>query len=164
MSGTGQDDARVLALARAGVERAAPEELPLFGPTSEAFLEDPASLGRQRGGDQVLGFGVETALVLVTPAALSVARDVVTFVANQVRARLASEGEGAVQRTLDRIFGGDKAPADTATPAEPPPPELSDEQLERVHALALEKARLLRLSDAKAELLADSIVGSLATG
>jgi hypothetical protein len=49
-------------------------------------------------------------------------------------------------------------------PAEPPPPELSEEQLGRVRALALEKARLLKLSDAKAELLADSIVGGLATG
>lgn len=160
MSGTVQDDTRVLELARAGVERAAPEELPLFGPTSEAFLVDPASLEREGGGDQVLGFGVESALVLVTPAALSVAREVVTFLAAQVRARLKDEGEGAVQRTLDRIFGG----KDAAAPAEPPPPELSDEQLERVHELALEKARLLKLPDAKAELLADSIVGSLATG
>lgn len=160
MSGTGQDDTRVLELARAGIRRAAPEELPLFGPTSEAFLEDPASLDRADGGDQVLGFGAEAALVLVTPAALSVAREVVTFVATQVRARLKDEGEGAVQRTLDRIFGHKHDGA----PAEPPPPELSGEQLARVHALALEKARLLKLPHAKAELLADSIVGSLATG
>jgi hypothetical protein len=32
-----------------------------------------------------------------------------------------------------------------------------------VRALALEKARSLRLSDTKATLLADSLVGSLAT-
>jgi hypothetical protein len=160
VSGTAQDDTRVLELARAGVEGAAPEELPLFGPTSEAFLHDPAALEREGGGDQLLGFGVESALVLVTPAALSIAREVVSYVAAQVRARLADEGEGAVQRTLDRIFGRKEPGA----PAEPPPPELSEEQLGRVRALALEKARLLKLSDAKAELLADSIVGGLATG
>jgi hypothetical protein len=161
VSGTATDDTRVLELARAGVERAAPEELPLFGPTSEAFLEDPASLEREGGGDRTLGFGVESALVLVTPAALSVARELVTYVTAQVRARLADEGEGVIQRTLDRIFGGRKP---SAEPAEPAPPELSDEQLERVRAMALEKAKQLRLSDEKAELLADSLVGSLATG
>jgi hypothetical protein len=159
MSAAGGDDVRVLELARASVERAAPEELPLFGPTSEAYLEDPSRLDRDGGGDRMLGFGAEAAMVLVTPAALSVARDVVTFVVAQVRARLKDEGEGAVQGVLDRIFGRRKPDA----PPQPKPPELSDEQLDRVRALALEKARQLKLPEAKAELLADSIVGSLAT-
>jgi hypothetical protein len=159
MSAATGDDARVLELARASVERAAPEELPLFGPTSEAFLEDPARLERDGGGDRMLGFGAEAAMVLVTPAALSVARDVVSFVVTQVRARLAHEGEGAIQGALDRIFGKHMPDASP----EPKPPELSDEELVRVREMALEKARLLKLPDAKAELLADSIVGSLAT-
>lgn len=159
MSGTGTQDALVAGLARATVERAAPEELPLFGPTSQAFFEDPSSLERGDRGDRMLGFGVDAALVLVTPAALSVAKEVVGFIVQQVRARLRDEGEGAVQKTLDRIFDRD-APE---TPDEPKPPELSDEQLERVRALALEKAEQLRLPAAKAELLADSLVGSLAT-
>ena len=154
------EDALIADLARSTVERAAPAELPLFGPTSEAFFEDPAALERGGGGDKMLGFGVDAALVLITPAALSVAKDVVGFVAAQVRARLKDEGEGAVQSTLDRIFGRRKP----ESPAEPKPPELSDEQLERVHELALEKAKQLKLAPDKAELLADSLVGSLATG
>jgi len=153
------EDALIADLARSTVERAAPAELPLFGPTSEAFFEDPAALERGGGGDKMLGFGVDAALVLITPAALSVAKDVVGFVAAQVRARLKDEGEGAVQSTLDRIFGKRKPDA----PAEAQPPELSDEELVRVREMALEKARLLKLPEAKAELLADSIVGSLAT-
>ncbi len=159
MSGPASEDALVADLARATVERAAPAELPLFGPTSEAFFEDPAALERDGGGDKMLGFGVDAALVLITPAALSVAKDVVGFVAAQVRARLRDEGEGAVQSTLDRIFGRRKP----ETADEPKPPELSDEQLEHVRKLALEKAKQLKLPPDKAELLADSLVGSLAT-
>lgn len=160
MSAAAGDDALVLELARATVERAAPEELPLFGPTSEAFLEDPARLEREGGGDRMLGFGAEAAMLLITPAALQVARDVFNFVAAQVRSRLRDEGEGAIQGTLDRIFGK----RGEAAAAEPKPPELSDEELVRVREVALEKAKLLKLPEAKAELLADSLVGSLATG
>jgi hypothetical protein len=162
VSAAAGDDALVLELARATVQRAAPEELPLFGPVSEAYLEDPAQLERDGGGDRMLGFGAEAAMLLITPAALQIARDVFNFVAAQVRSRLRDEGEGAIQGTLDRIFG--KRGADAAAAPEPKPPELSDEELVRVRAVALEKAKLLKLPEAKAELLADSLVGSLATG
>ena len=50
------------------------------------------------------------------------------------------------------------ADAAAATPA------LSGEELARVRALALEKAEQLRLPPDKAGLLADAIVGGLATG
>jgi hypothetical protein len=162
VSGTPVDDALIAGVARNAVERAAPEELPLFRPVSEAFFEDPDALDRPGGGDQLLGFGVDAAVVLVTPVALSVARDVVRFVGDQLRKRLATEGEGTVQKALDRIFkrGGD----DKQEPGEHAPPELTDEELERVRAIALEKARQLKLAPDKAELLADSIVGGLATG
>jgi hypothetical protein len=161
VSGAAVDDGLVAELARGAVERAAPEELPLFRPTSEAFFDDPESVTRKDGGDDVLGFGVDAAMVLVTPVALSVARDVVEFVAAQVRSRLKSEGEGAVQKALDRIFKRGAEPAKPADPAAPP--ELTDEELVRVHAIALEKAQQLKLAPAKAELLADAIVGGLAT-
>jgi hypothetical protein len=158
------DDARVTALARAAVERAAPEELPLFRATSEAYLRDPAALERQRAGgkDDMLGFGAEAAMVLVTPVALSVASDVLRFVGEQIRRVARKEGEGAVDALVDRVAGRDEEAA-AAAPAEPAPLELTDEQLEQVRAVALEKAKLLKLPDAKAELLADSLVGSLAT-
>ncbi len=159
------DDARVTALARAAVERAAPEELPLFRATSEAYLRDPAALERQRAGskDDMLGFGAEAAMVLVTPVALSVATDVLRFLGEQIRRVARKEGEGAVDALVDRVAGRDDDAAAPAAPAEPPPLELTDEQLEQVRAVALEKAKLLKLPDAKAELLADSLVGSLAT-
>jgi len=156
------DDARITALARAAVERAAPEELPLFRATSEAYLRDPAALEQRGGKDELLGFGLEAAAVLVTPVALSVARDVLVFFGEQIRRVARKEGEAAVDRLVDRDAGRDED-EEIAAPAPDGPAELTDEQLDQVRALALEKAKLLKLPDAKAALLADSLVGSLAT-
>jgi hypothetical protein len=151
-------DDLVAALARATVERAAPEELPLFAPMSEAYLADPKALDGGKGRDEMLGFGVEAAAVLITPVALQVARDVLGFLHEQLRERAREQGEGAIDRIIARLVGKKDA-ADAAEPV----PELTDAQLEQVRALALEKAKTLKLSDTKATLLADSLVGSLAT-
>jgi hypothetical protein len=156
MSTGAAEDVLLERLARAGVEGAAPEELPLFPAMSEAYRNDPAALEARAGKDDPLGFGVDVALTLVTPIALTVARDVVGFVVEQLRQRAREQGEGAIDRLIERLVGRDEAePAAT--------PVLSREQLARVRTLALEKALQLKLPTAKAELLADSLAGSLAT-
>ena len=151
-------DDLVAELARATVERAAPEELPLFAPMSEAYLADPKALEPGKGRDEMLGFGVEAAAMLVTPVALQVARDVLGFLHEQLRERAREQGEGAIDRIIARLVGK----KDESAAAEPAA-ELTDAQLQQVRALAFEKARSLKLSDSRAELLADSLVGSLAT-
>ena len=161
MSARSADDVLVAALARASVERAAPEELPLFRATSEAYFDDPAALEKRRSGDEMLGFGIDSAVMLLTPVALAVAKDVIEFIGTQLRARAEKEGEGAIDRVLDRLLRRNGEPAAATAPAAPA--ELTDEQLNQVRALALEKAKQLKLSDEKAELLAESLVGSLAT-
>jgi hypothetical protein len=154
------EDALVEQLARSAVTQAAPEELPLFRPTSEAYFDDPESLGKTGSGDRVLGFGVEAAAVLVTPVALTVARDVLNFIVEQVRGRARETGRDIFDRLADRLLGRG---GERNEPDDPADRELTDEQLEQVRTLALEKARLLKLSPEKAQLLADSLVGSLAT-
>ena len=165
------DDELVLALARATVERAAPEELVLFPAASEAYLEgrDPAKATR---GDPMLGFGVDAAVVLLTPVALSVAKDVLGFLRVQLGKHAAKHAEEGIDWLVARLLGRDDDAAATAGPApdgggvaaEPAaPPELTDEQLAQVRDLALQKAKQLKLPPAKAQLLANSLVGSLAT-
>lgn len=152
-------DALVVALARATVERAAPEELVLFPAASEAYLDgrDPSNATR---GDPMLGFGIETAVVLLTPVAITVAKDVLGYLRAQLEKRAEEHGEEAIDWLIDRLLRRNgKEPAAKADEAL----ELTDEQLEQVRQLALEKAQQLELPDAKAKLLADSLVGSLAT-
>ena len=160
MSAQPADDVLVAALARASIERAAPEELPLFRATSQAYFNDPEALEKQRSRDEMLGFGVDAAVMLVTPVALAVAKDVIEFIGAHLRARAEKEGGGAIDRVLDRLVNRDGEAAATEPAGVP---ELTDEQLDQVRTLALEKAKQLKLSDAKAELLAESLVGSLAT-
>jgi hypothetical protein len=151
-----KSDELVATLARATVEKAAPEELPLFPATSEAYFEDPQALERGGGKDEMLGFGVDAAMVLMTPIALQVAKDVIGFLGEQLRERARAEGEGAIDRIIARLVnrnGGEDEAVE----------ELTDEQLEQVRELAIKKGRALKLSDERATLLADSLVGSLAT-
>jgi hypothetical protein len=154
-----QSDALVAVLARATVEKAAPEELPLFRPTSEAYFADPQALERSGDKEAMLGFGVDAAMVLMTPVVLQVAKDVIGFLGQQLRERAAAEGEGAIDRMIARIVNRDGGGEREGEPAA----ELTDEQLEQVRAFAIEKGRALKLSDERATLLADSLVGSLAT-
>jgi hypothetical protein len=155
-------DALVAALARSAVAQTAPEELPLFRATSEAYLRDPSSVRARRSAEEMLGFGVDAALVLVTPVALQIARDLVNFVVERVRAKARDRGEEAVDGVLEKLLGGDDGTPKEAA-ADEAGLDLSDDQLEQVRALALEKAALLELPEDKARLLADSLVGSLAT-
>lgn len=151
-----EHDDLVAALARAAVARAAPEELPLFRATSEAYFRDPSSVTAPKRRDDVLGFGVDAAVLLISPIALQVAKDVLGFLHGALRERAREHGEHALDRLLARLVGRDAEAGAEAV-------ELSDEELARVRAVALEKARALKLPDEKAALLADSLVGSLAT-
>jgi hypothetical protein len=165
--GGGREDELVAALARRAVASAAPGELPLFRATSRAYFEDPGSLRRAgTAADDMLGFGPGEAALLLTPVALDVARRVVDFVLDHVRATAEAEAgeavDGATARLLHRLGVGD-GPG-SAADAPPETPLLSPEQLHEVHRVALEKAHQLQLPDATADLLADSVVGGLAAG
>ncbi|MGE0227546.1 MAG: hypothetical protein AB7I38_02955 [Dehalococcoidia bacterium] len=161
------DDALVAQLARDAVARTAPEELPLFRATSAAYFDDPESLQRERSGDDMLGFGVGEALVLVTPVALSIAREVLDFVTDEIRRHAREAGTEAIDALVERLRKKKEPDAVAPDAAEPAPsaevPLLSGDQLRRVRALAVEKAQALALPPDKADLLADSLVGSLAT-
>jgi hypothetical protein len=103
----------------------------------------------------MLGFGVDAAVVLMTPVVLQVAKDVIGFLGEQLRERAREQGEGAIDRILARIVNRNGSDGE-------PVAELTSEQLEQVRALAIKQGRALKLSDERATLLADSLVGSLA--
>lgn len=139
-------------VARELVAKTAPQELPLFRATSEAYFKDPQKvLEQQRGKDEMLGFGVEIAM-FVAPVALEVAKSVVKWIAGELQKSAQKEASGAIEERVHKLFHREEGEAE---------PGLTPEQLARVHDVALKKATELKLPKPQADLLADSVVGSL---
>ena len=150
-------------LARAALEKAAPNELLVFGAASEAYFNDPDEvIGKRRGASEPLGLGLEQGIALLTPVALVVAGDIVSYLTEELKNKLAEEGSDAIFGFIKRLFRREESEAKTEEAA-PVTPRLTDEQLKKIREIAFEKARVLELAEPQANLLADSMVGSLVT-
>ncbi len=155
-----QDQKELVAdLARDLVAIAAPHELPLFRAVSEAYLNDPErALKAQRGKDEMLGFGMGEAAVLLSPIILAVVTDVLRYVTEHVLQTVKSEGaalaSGAVKNMFKKFRGEEKKEGKVSP--------LTAEQIAQVRRLSFERARQLDLPEAQAGLLADAVAGSLA--
>lgn len=171
------------------VEARFPEELPHFRAQSRAYFEDPRrSLEGSGSGDNMLGFGGGEAVAMVTPVALAVVSEVVTYLLEEVKEAVKSEGETAVESNIRHLFKRldpaerekkkkeqrksesiDRAEAKVEAPTQTaeggrtdsPGDALTPDQINAVRTRALEKALALELPEQKAELLADALAGSL---
>ena len=158
------DDELVAEVARDLVAKTAPHELPLFRATSEEYFKDPErALSPPEAKDETLGFGVGIALAMITPVALEVVKSVIAFVSAEVGKTAKEESEPLIRNAVRRLFRRGKDPAEASGP-QPATIGLNEEQLAEVRRVALEKAEQLKLAKDKAELLADALVGELATG
>lgn len=143
-------------LARQVVVAAAPAELPLFRATSAAYLHDPESVLAPHGkDDEILGFGVEAAVVLIAPAALQAARSVLEFLVAQVSEATQSETSDQIRRRVHGLFNRDSA-------EQPGGIALSRAELARVREIAFDAGRQARLPEREANMVADAMVGRLA--
>ncbi|MBN1203836.1 MAG: hypothetical protein JXB05_02790 [Myxococcaceae bacterium] len=149
-------------LAQAFVAQGAPQELPLFGAMREVYLRDPErALAQQSSKGQPLGFGMAEAAVLLTPVALKVATEVVRFISGELGKHLKEEGSGVLRSLVRRIFQWFKPSREEPAKEKALPPRLTPELLVEVHAIALAQARQVHIPEQQAQLLADSMVGSL---
>jgi hypothetical protein len=145
-------------LAREVVRLIAPEELVSFAEVSSPYLENPRRAERRwrKAHDDSLGFGVGDIAELVTPVIVLVSGSVVTALSDS----LVDSVRGGVDRMVRRVFGRfRRRPAAEALAL--PVSELTEEQLSVVRTIALAHARKLGMGKAKAEVLADAIVGAL---
>ena len=144
----------VASIATEAIRTVAPEEMPVFEAVQQVYFA--------RGGtasvvaptrESELGFGFGGELVALSPAALAIASEVVSFVANHMGEALKRETGAVISdrtRALFKRFGGK------------PSAGLTPDQLNRVRSVAAEKAAALRIPASKAGLLVDAIVGGLA--
>lgn len=147
-------------LARELVAEIAPQELPLFRATSEAFLarlEKPTP--DKSRTDAMLGFGVGPELAFVTPAVLVVAHEVIAFLASEVKKSLEKEASDVVSGLVKKMFKRAHS-VDTKRDIDVPP-LLTSKQATQIRELVFEKACQLNISEAQGRLLADAVVGTL---
>ena len=157
-------DAVVADAAREIVARAAPQEMPLFRATSEAYFADPDKvLAENKPKDEMLGFGVEAAALLLTPIIIDVVRRVAIALANSAGDAVEKEGSEAVGGFVHKLFQRGKGMGEGAAEANDDVPDLSPEQLREVREIAYDRALELDVPEDRAGLLADAVVGSLAT-
>jgi hypothetical protein len=134
-------------LARRVIEQVAPEELPVFGVVEQAYRRNPAKvLAGGRGRDEMLGFGVEFAGVLLTPVALAAITEVIRYLAGAVVGAV-----GIKEWLRRRLHRGSTADL----------PQLSTEQLVQVREIVLAKALQAGVKEGRAKLLADAVAGAL---
>ena len=183
-------------LAKDLVAQIAPQELPLFRATSQAYFQNSDKLFKgQESKDEMLGFGVGESVTLLTPFILSILVEIVKYLSNEFASTVKTEGASYINEMVKQSFlkfrrqppqtnaaeevsetaGVDRQGTVLSQPARtgaepagldrqdaPVPPTLTKEQLAQIYEVALQKARDLKLSESRATLLADSVIGTLA--
>jgi hypothetical protein len=173
-AGLSQTDERAIveALARVAADDAAPEEGPLFGPMTDAYYDPRRGTPGGAKSDEMLGFGVDAAaaVVLVTPIALEVAKNVLGYVVGELQTAFKDEAKPMIQALVKRVLRRSPKPEDdkaaaapAAAPAAEPAaaPQLTQAQLDEVRQVALSTAERMGLREPKASVLADAIVGAI---
>jgi hypothetical protein len=152
------DPELVSEVARGILADVAPDELPMFGMASEAFLKDPSRAAGRGNDDEMLGFGGGE-LELLTPVVLTVTSGVVSFLVTTLLTAAKAESQAIIQQRVRQLFkrfgSGD--------PSQPKPAglALTREQLVEVRRVAFEIATRTGVTAAQAALVADSTVGQL---
>ncbi len=150
-----EDEQVVAALGRAGVQGLAPGEMPLFTQLSEAYFARGVRLDRS-DRDALLGFGLDAAVVLLTPVVLEACRQLWGALSAKAAER-AVDGAGGLLSRIRLRLGRGGAPQDGAARV-----EFTAEELTLLRTEVTRCAADLALTDAQQRLLADAIVGALA--
>jgi len=144
-------------LARMVIEQLAPQELPLFRTTSEAFFQNPdAAMRSQAGKDELLGFGMAEAVTYLSPVTLIVAQQVVEFAMEPAKDSIQQGIGGLIARIFVKV--GLVRKPDVAGTIQP----LTPSQLARARELAIETLHRYNFPKDKSDLVADTLIGKLA--
>lgn len=148
-------------LARSVVRRVAPEEEEIFDVVAAAFHRDPRRLARGASRDEMLGFGVDATVALLTPIVLGAVTEVVRYLA------LETAGAIEVRSRLQRIFRRRDARREARRTAVAEQPvtvaAIGPATRTAVREIVLEKCRQAGVEADRAELVADAVVGVLST-
>lgn len=146
-------------LGRDLITQIAPQEIPIFRMNSEAYFKDPQkALSVQNGKDETLGFGGGEIAFFLTPIVLAVTNEIVKFLIEEIKKSVKTESASIINETVKKLFKKFYAIDKKNTPQ-----PLTPGQIEHIRKLSFAKACQLNLDEAKANFLADALVGSLVT-
>lgn len=155
----------VTELSREIVTNVAPQELPIFRAQSQAYSRNPEkSLAAKPGKDDMLGFGPGEAFAFLTPCILAVMSSVVMFLTAEVKKAVKEQTASVITSAVKGLFKKyGPAAVHEAESKETTGQRivLTAKQLDQVREIVINRARQLKVGEAKVDLLANSIVGSL---
>jgi hypothetical protein len=156
------DESDVEQIAREVLREVAPEEEPLFPVAAERFRKDP-NRPPEVSGDQPLGFGPDVVATAIAGLALWLTQQALTYLAGLANPDETSERpvRARLRRLLARIPLLGRFYRDTHVAQRPTQP-ISTAHLAQLRQVCRDKAIEVGLEPARAELLADAIVGRLA--
>lgn len=130
----------------------APDELPQFPDTSEAYFHHPQKMLRgQSGKEEILGLDiVSTVALTLTPIVLAIVDTVVKSLGQEIAE------SSFLKRLLVRLHLAKKEEKKVAIPL-----SFTPTYLRKVRETAVIQAMQFKLSQKQAELLADSLIGKL---
>jgi hypothetical protein len=150
----------VRALARRAVAEVAPDELPFFAATSDAYFRDPhGALTGGRRPTETLGSGFDIVVALASPVALAVATSVYQALTDKAGEAVVRGGGRLARRLWARLRR-----RDAQAPPAPDPAiirALTPDQRARLRRVAEERARALDLTEDKVQLLVSAIMDGL---
>lgn len=150
------DTALVTDVARDVLSEIAPQEIPILVAASRAYFADPTAALRQASSkDNVLGFGVEAAAVVVTPAVLLVMSEALDFLTRVAKKAIEEGLTAEIPQVIKAMF----RKFHSSTPAVPS--VLTKEQLALIHGNVQLAAKKLRLSPDQARSLANAVTAQL---
>jgi hypothetical protein len=151
---TASDERALVAALTAGtLSEVAPEEIPSFEADRDVYLDGGQPRAASRV-DRQLGIGLEIA-VMLTPAVVAAARAVVRILAEALADSAVSETKAAVAAWVHHVLHPGKAAA--------PASAFSSQEFALIRTTVLKVCRQMRTDDGDAELIADALIGRLAT-
>jgi hypothetical protein len=164
MSLEGERRQLVAEVASALVVDAEPTEAGLVAPATKAYFARGKPKPK-KSQDDVLGFGVAEVAVALTPIAIAVSDGIVQFLWDETVKAMRGEAAPKIHAAVRALFNRSPPVEPKQAPAKESvtPIQLNQSILAEVHRRALSTAQDLGLKPDKARLLADAMVGRLAT-
>jgi hypothetical protein len=147
---TSVQDQLIDEIARDVVSQIAPDELPIFQVVSKAYFKNPEkAIKNFKASDDLLGFGLGSEIVALTPVILVASSEVIKFLWELFK----DVGKDLIAEKIEGMLNG-TPPSNV--------PALKSEHLPQIREIVLQTTKRCDIPEKTATLIADAVVGQFA--